>query len=464
MTKKLNYPEITNDRYRLNYHIMAPSGWINDPNGFVFFKGYYHIFYQYHPESVKWGPMHWGHARSRDLVHWEQLPIALFPGDAEDPDGCFSGSAIEKDGRLYLMYTGQHLKDNDPEQYWEPQNLAVSDDGIHFEKYAGNPVIATPPEDNARDFRDPKVWFDGQTYFVVIGSKDQAGLGRVLLYQSKDLIDWDYIGPIATAKSVDEEGYVWECPDFFNMADQDVLIMSPQGIKANGLKYRNFHQTGYLTGHYDEANQKFEHGAFRELDHGHDFYATQTTVVPDGRRILFGWLAMWESIMPEQADGWAGALTFPREITVKGDKVLMTPVREVAQLRETCLLDTTGTNNFQAPTKSIEYLSNFASQQNVGLKVIDVSNQVLIDLQYDAQAKTVALQKYNDDQPRIATVEVTNQFDIHCLIDTSSIEIFVNNGEACFSERIYSENDIRIETDSVSEKDTVRIYQLGGMM
>ena len=107
--------------------------------------------------------MHWGHVRSRDLVHWEQLPIALFPGDAEDPDGCFSGSAIEKDGRLYLMYTGQHLKDNDPEQYWETQNLAVSDDGIHFEKYAGNPVIATPPGQCTR-FSRSKGLADGQTY------------------------------------------------------------------------------------------------------------------------------------------------------------------------------------------------------------------------------------------------------------------------------------------------------------
>lgn len=463
MTKKLNYPEITNDRYRLNYHIMAPSGWINDPNGFVFFKGYYHIFYQYHPESVKWGPMHWGHARSCDLVHWEQLPIALFPGDAEDPDGCFSGSAIEKDGRLYLMYTGQHLKDNDPEQYWETQNLAVSDDGIHFEKYAGNPVIATPPADNARDFRDPKVWFDGQTYFVVIGSKDQAGLGRVLLYQSQNLIDWDYIGPIATAKSVDEEGYVWECPDFFNMADQDILIMSPQGIKANGLKYRNFHQTGYLTGHYDEANHQFEHGEFRELDHGHDFYATQTTVAPDGRRILFGWLAMWESAMPEQADGWAGALTFPREITVNGDKVLMTPVREVAQLRAKQLLKTTGANRFDAPTKSLEYLGQFDSHHDVTIKVVREDGQPVIILRYSASEQTVSLEKYNDDKQRVSSVETTSQFDVHMLMDTSSIELFTNQGEACFSERIYCEQAVHIETISEVATDTIQIYQLGGM-
>lgn len=318
MNVEVNYPIITNDRYRLNYHVTAPSGWMNDPNGFSFFKGYYHIFYQYHPNSVKWGPMHWGHARSKDLVHWERLPIALRPGDSEDKDGCFSGSAIVKDDRLYLIYTGHNLKnENNSDDYWQNQNLAVSEDGITFKKCEANPIIPEPPIDNAADFRDPKIWFDNNKWFVILGSKNNKGLGRVLLYSSTDLKKWDYIGPIATAKSIDTEGYVWECPDFFKINGQDILIMSPQGIKAKDLKYRNFYQTGYLIGKFDQVTNKFVHGEFHELDYGHDFYATQTMLAPDGRRLMFAWMDMWESEMPEQADGWAGALTFPRELHLK---------------------------------------------------------------------------------------------------------------------------------------------------
>ncbi|KRM78646.1 hypothetical protein FC84_GL000381 [Lapidilactobacillus dextrinicus DSM 20335] len=458
-----NYSVVTNDRYRLNYHVMAPSGWINDPNGFSFFKGYYHIFYQYHPESAVWGPMHWGHARSKDLVHWENLPIALFPGDEEDQDGCFSGSAIVKDDRLYLMYTGHNLHDkNNPDDYWQNQNIAVSDDGIHFTKCQDNPVIAEPPTDNAADFRDPKVRFENGKWLVVIGSKDQQGLGRVLQYQSTDLKNWTYVGPLATAESADTQGFVWECPDLFKLAGQDILIMSPQGIKPQELKYRNLFQTIYLLGTVDSATQQLNYHEFRELDHGHDFYAPQSMLAPDGRRILFGWMDMWESDMPEQADGWAGALTFPRELHLNGDKLCMTPVQEIAQLREHLLVDEADLQAkycFATPTKSVEYLGEFDTTAAVEVKVTDTDDQVLVGLRFDPEKQKLILEKYNDDLPR--EVAVTKIDDIHLLLDKSSVELFVNNGEVCFSERIYDEKDFYIETSSDAERFSIKAYQLG---
>ncbi|MCZ2491305.1 glycoside hydrolase family 32 protein [Dellaglioa carnosa] len=465
----VNYPEITNERYRLNYHITAPAGWMNDPNGFCFYKGYYHIFYQHHPESVEWGPMHWGHSRSKDLVNWERLPIALFPGDKEDKDGCFSGSAIVKDDRLYLIYTGHNLKDeNDPDSYWQNQNLAFSDDGINFQKYAGNPVISIPPADNAADFRDPKIWYKNGKYYIVIGSKNEVGLGRVIMYSSENLEQWDYLGPIATAKSVDSEGFVWECPDLFEIEGQDVLIMSPQGIKADELKYRNFFQTGYLIGKFDEDTHTLSHGEFTELDFGHDFYATQSMLTPDGRRIAFGWMDMWESPMPEQQDGWAGALTFPRELKMKAGKLLMTPVKEIEKLRKKVLLDVVNpeqnTISFKAPTKSFEYLANFDGKNDVVVKVQDSERKLLLELNYRSETGKVTLQKYNDDLLRETNITVSGQMDIHLLMDNSSAELFVNNGEACFSERIYDEKELTIETSSGSTNYDIKIYELGGEM
>jgi beta-fructofuranosidase len=160
--------------FRLNYHLMAEYGWMNDPNGFIEYEGQYHLFYQHYPYASKWGPMHWGHAVSRDLIRWEYLPVALAPDEAYDSGGCFSGSAIEKDGKLYLMYTG-HVVIVPEVDYIQTQAIAVSEDGVHFTKSPHNPVIGIeqiPEQSSKKDFRDPKVFERGGRYYVVLGSND----------------------------------------------------------------------------------------------------------------------------------------------------------------------------------------------------------------------------------------------------------------------------------------------------
>ena len=320
---------VNNDRYRLGYHVMAKAGWINDPNGFSYFKGYYHIFYQYYPYGSDWGPMHWGHARSKDLVHWETLPIALEP---TIEDGCFSGSAVEYDGKLWLIYTGHHYTDpNDQEQFYEDQNLAYSTDGIHFTKYEGNPVLTTP-SGNTKHFRDPKVWQDGDTFYMVLGSQGEDGLGRALLYQSHNLIDWKELPILDKASNLEDEGYMWECPDFFRLNGEDILLMSPQGLEPKGDKYRNLNQTGYLMGQLKE-DFTLSRSSFIEIDNGHDFYATQTLLTPDGRRVMIAWMNAWDSPMYEKADGWAGALTLPRDLVIRHGKIYHLPIKELKSLR-----------------------------------------------------------------------------------------------------------------------------------
>lgn len=169
------------DEYRNHFHLMAPVGWINDPNGFIYFRGEYHLFYQFYPYDSVWGPMHWGHAKSKDLLHWEELPVALAPGESYDKDGCFSGSAIEKDGKLYLMYTGHTVVG---EQVRQVQCLAVSEDGIVFKKYAQNPIIAEEHiADVAQidDFRDPKVFQREGHFYSVVAAKTAESRGQILL-------------------------------------------------------------------------------------------------------------------------------------------------------------------------------------------------------------------------------------------------------------------------------------------
>ena len=165
---------IKNSPYRLKYHFMAPTGWINDPNGLVQYKGEYQLFYQFYPYESKWGPMHWGHAKSTDLVHWEHLPVALAPSESYDfgevpGHGCFSGSAVVNGEELILIYTG-HVDNKEPMQV---QCIAASMDGIHFEKYRHNPVIDHYPEEGSPDFRDPKVW--NHQWEMVYGGRFKQG-------------------------------------------------------------------------------------------------------------------------------------------------------------------------------------------------------------------------------------------------------------------------------------------------
>ena len=458
--------KLTNTRYRLGYHVMATSGWINDPNGFCYFQGYYHIFYQHYPKAAQWGPMHWGHARSKDLVHWETLPIALTPGDKEDEDGCFSGSAVVHDNKMYLIYTGHHYYgDSDPDHFWQNQNLAISEDGIHFKKYEHNPIISQAPEDNTQHFRDPKVWYDNGNWYLILGSQNKAEIGRVLLYKSANLIDWNLVGPVTQADPNKNEGYMWECPDFFRLGDNDILLMSPQGINAEAGKFKNLHETGYMVGKYQYEDNSFVRGDFNELDNGHDFYATQTTLTPDGRRIVIGWMDMWESKMPESSDGWAGALTLPRELFYRDGILQMKPIEELKQLRTEQLIN----ENYQvqeeqeiiADEKQYEAILNFdmSNTSKAGVFFTDSDGKRLLSLEYDKIQNKLILQRSTSDPEREATLKATD-LKLHIYVDTSSVEIFVNDGQRAFTERIYADSiDLNMISDNVS-KVNAKVYRL----
>ena len=318
------------DDYYPQFHLAPPAGWINDPNGLICIDGVYHAFFQHHPYSEHWGPMHWGHATSRDLIRWQHQPIALAPDAPYDKDGCFSGCAVDDNGVLTLIYTG-HMwlgEPGDDSQVREVQCLATSEDGIRFIKHG--PVLAPP--DGIQHFRDPKVWCENGEWWLVVGAKEN-GLGQVRLYRSADLRAWRFDRVLAGAQTA-HQGYMWECPDFFPLGEQHLLLFSPQGLAAQGYRYRNRFQSGYLLGHWRPDGDFTVTQPFCELDAGHDFYAPQTFTAADGRRLLFAWMDMWESPMPSKAHRWAGALTLPRELTLAADgSVRMNPARELAALR-----------------------------------------------------------------------------------------------------------------------------------
>ena len=451
----LTTPKVTNLRWYPSYHIAAPSGWVNDPNGFSYFNGEYHFFYQHYPYDVNWGPMHWGHVVSKDLAHWERLPIAIAPDKIYDSTGgCFSGSAIEKDGKLYLMYTGHvelAIPTADGIYRIETQNVAVSDDGINFTKLAANPLIYVPTDKgdiNANDFRDPKVWNHDGKYYAVVGScsRDKK-IGQVLLFESPDLENWTFKSIMA--RSEGNQGDMWECPNFGALDGRDVLIISPMNIKPEGKKFLNLQQSGYMLGEMNYETGIFTHGEFEMLDYGFDFYAPQIMQAPDGRCILIGWLDMWQTPMPEQADGWAGQMTIPRELHIKDGKIFSTPVKELELLRgkkvshENLLLN--------KPTK-LEGVRG-----NVGelLATIDLttSKNFSIELHRSAREKTIlnydnGTVKLNRDKSgaalngeREVTISAADELKLQIFIDRSSLEVFVNDGEAVLSTRVYPKED-----------------------
>lgn len=449
--------KVSNQRYRLGYHLMTKGGWMNDPNGFSYFKGFYHMFYQYYPYAAEWGPMHWGHARSKDLIHWETLPTALTPGDMES--GCFSGSAVVYDDKLWLIYTGHHyIELNDSEAFYQNQNLAYSEDGINFTKYEGNPVLRAP-KDNTKHFRDPKVWQDGDNFYMVLGSQEIDGLGRALLYSSTDLKKWEFVSTLAKAKNLKDEGYMWECPDFFNLDGKDILLMSPQGLEANGDLYRNLNQTGYLIGNFDKSTNTLKHSGFVEIDRGHDFYATQTMLTPDGRRVMIAWMNAWDSPMYEKQDGWAGALTIPRELHVINDKIYQRPIDEIKSIRQEKVFDgALDVNKKIAVPRTSEVQIQFKEiKSDTLLKITDGTNSLTLML--DMLGNRLILNRTTKDGERAATVENLLNLELQCFIDVSSVEIFVNDGELTFTERMYWDGELFLINEADASNNTV-VYKL----
>ena len=251
------------------FHVTGGIGWINDPNGFSVYQGEYHMFFQYYPYETKWGPMHWGHVKTRDFIRWERLPAALAPDQDYDRDGCFSGSAVElEDGRQLLLYTGVCRKPGaDGQAIILQTQCAAIGDGINYEKYEGNPVIEETQlleGGDPENFRDPGIWKDESGYHAVIGNRRADDSGMVLFYDSEDALHWKYRGVLAASSG--GHGDMWECPNYFHLSGKDVLLASVQEMNAAVC----------LIGTYDPEKHCLDRERMDVIDQGTDFYAPQT--------------------------------------------------------------------------------------------------------------------------------------------------------------------------------------------
>lgn len=301
---------------KLKHHYRPTHGWINDPNGLVYFNGYYHIFYQHSPDfETPWHqPMHWGHAVTKDLLSWQELPIALAPDREYDSNGCWSGTATVCGDTLYLFYASVQ-----GEEKKQTVSIAYSKDGISFEKYEGNPVIHDIPADGGPDFRDPAICKIDDKFFLVMATGNKADkAGRLLLYKSNDIFNWEYVGIMSEW----ENCLYAECPSLVK-ADDDAYLLA---ASVCPIEHRHYFSLMY---------GKFKQGVFNCLksaviERGPDQYAGQIFRDCEGRCILISWVPGWE--YSGYADRDIGCMSVPREIKLVDGKLTAYPIREYQHL------------------------------------------------------------------------------------------------------------------------------------
>lgn len=438
------------------FHLTPPVGWLNDPNGFSLYQGKIHLFYQYHPYRAAWGPMYWGHSVSKDFLQWEELPVALAPDQEYDAAGCFSGSAIETEEGHVLFYTGVVEKErgDGTTEIIQQQCMAVGD-GICYEKVTDNPVIPVSllPEGSSKaDFRDPKVWREEGTYYLVAGGRNERHDGQVVLFSSQDLRNWTYLSVLADNQG--KYGKMWECPDFFSMGGKHILIVSPMDMQADGGEFHNGNQSMVMIGQYDRTNYRLLEEQIMSLDFGTDFYAPQTMLTEDGRRVMVAWMQSWDMNIKPEGQRWIGMMTVPRQLEFRDGTLYQSPVRELENCRtaavickkrelsgETVIAGIQG----RALDLTVELLEGqyesftifFAKNEkyHTSVRYARSSQMIEFDRTFSGMIRDVVCQR----AMKIRRPE--KSLKLRLVLDLYSVELFVNDGAQTFTSTFYTPLD-----------------------
>lgn len=433
------------DYHREAYHFMPPAGWMNDPNGLIRHGETYHMFYQHHPYKPEWDDMYWGHAVCRDLLHWEHRPIAIAPFEPYDIDGVYSGSSVEVDREVNIFYTGVYAENGEARQC--QCRAKLMDDGITVVKDQNNPVIVYPPEGYSKtDFRDPKVFLHDGVYYLVAGSSKE-NRGVMLLFTTRDFVHFTFQSQLVENDS--PKDIMWECPDLVDFGDKQILFES----RITDEYMDNI----YFSGRVDFQKGKFTETCRGKLDYGVDYYAAQS--FSDGnRKIVIAWMDMWQMEHPTERQGWVGAMTLPREIRVgKDGAAVITPCKETEMLRrgapqvlENLSLQDPGTDRFRAlDGDCVELKLRFAYEENSKFTIRlrgSVDGTEYTSIEVDTEKKELHMDRSASGEGKLKDSfcpfrEKDGQLDLHIFVDHSSIEVFVNDGEAVMTNRIYPSPD-----------------------
>lgn len=435
--------DMTEGRFRLGHHLMPPVGWLNDPNGLCWYKGKYHVFFQYAPFDVEGGLKFWGHYTSEDMIDWKYEGTALYPDSSYDCHGVYSGSALVDDGKLHLFFTGNVKIDGDYDYINEGRETSTlhveSEDGIHFSNKEEVISFSEYPEEFTCHIRDPKVWKENGKYFMVLGGRLKGDKGAVLVYESGDLKEWKLLRTITTPEVF---GYMWECPDYFELDGEKILSVSPQGLTREEFRFQNIYQSGYFILKEDGSVDVKD---FREWDMGFDFYAPQTFTDVQGRRILIGWMGMpdadEEYVNKTIEEGWQHCLTVPRELKLKDGKILQYPVKELENLRKekTVLNDENSAVELRVEVNEgfdlvLEEIALTGSSFQISM-----GGQMLF--RYENGTAEIGFPGVTGAGRKVRKAPINELRNIRFLVDTSAAEIYLNDGETVFSTRYYPDRE-----------------------
>jgi beta-fructofuranosidase len=456
---------LASDPHRPRYHLLAPRNWMNDPNAPISWKGRYHVFYQWNPTVSEWGNIHWGHAVSSDMIHWKHMPMALAgtPGGT-DQAGVYTGSAVVDNGVPTILYTAARTS---------AQMLATAeDDSLNtWKKYEGNPVVRPPAGLKLSGFRDPAVWKEGETWYMIVGAGFKDEGGSALLFRSPDLRKWEYMHPLHTGKiqKAEEPGLVmqddmWECPDFFPLGNKHVLLASTA------------RKNPYFVGAYRDHQFVTENQGHTDFRTG---YAAKTMIDAKGRRILWTWVRERRKDALFKAAGWAGAIGLPRVLTLLPGNVLgMDPIPELSVLRgrrkqfHNISVEQDEQVPLQgAPGDCSELVAEIepGTAEEFGLKLRatpDDTEHMLFG--YSAKEKVLfsdtRRSSLNPDTSRAIQkgffeLQPGEALKLHIFLDGSVVEVFVN-GRACFAERVYPTRTDSLETALFSRGGTSRLRSM----
>lgn len=443
--------------FRPQIHFSPKENWMNDPNGMVFYDGTYHLFFQYYPDSTVWGPMHWGHAISRDLLHWNQLPIALYP---DSLGYIFSGSAVVdsnntsgfgKHGKIPLVaiFT-QHDPQGEKEQtnLFQNQCIAYSlDKGMTWTKYPGNPVLKTP---GLKDFRDPKVsWYPVQKKWIMT----LAAGDRILFYSSKNLKSWTKESEFG--QGLGAHGGVWECPDLisFSMNGKKIWLLI---VNINPGGFQGGSGTQYFTGNFDGENFICTDTLTKWADYGADDYAGVTWSNTGNKKIFLGWMSNWQYATKVPTERWRSAMTLPRRLSLKYIQgryyTAMTPVPTLEMLTQKSvsynklysprIFRLSGATRIDFKTPVLQsFLIRFSNQQGQELLV-----------GYDPGKNAFYINRthagHSDFDPHFAAVHYgpriadTKNARFSLILDNASIEFFADEGLTTMTEIFFPDSPL----------------------
>lgn len=429
---------VQSSKYLPKFHIYPQTGLMNDPNGLAYFNGKYQIFYQWFPFEASHGMKHWARVSSKDLREWEWENPALIPNKEYEKNGCYSGNAIEKDGKLYLFYTANYKLENDGRI--PKQALAFMEKDGSIKKYEKNPVIDGAPEGFTGDIRDPFVFEKNGKYYMLLGGKTLKNEGKLLIYKSENLLEWNYFGTLDTG--IENIGYMYECPSYIEVDGQDVLIFSPMGLKPQGDRYHNQFSSIYMIGKLDIENKKFDVEFMDEIDCGFDFYAPQVFSGKDKRPLMIGWFGCGEQILPTDNEMWRHGLTMARELHIKNGKLYTNPIKEIDEKYEKeNLLEVLNhkiKNKYFLIDEVIKeqeepVVLQFGTEDD-NLKLVIDFKESKITLDRNGLA-----QKFDTKYglTRSCSFEKTDKVHLKIYVDNSFVEICINEGERMMSSRVF---------------------------